>query len=220
MRGDRVRALREARNWTRQDLVDKLQVSLNGIYRWENSERGVSEENLIKLVEILETSASYLNKHTKKRGEHSLRPRSPIIYNMWLFRSGGPSGHRTPACVFSLEPPLAYFDTVLVYALVYTRHSGYVIIRPYSYDVVPPKTPRVVYHIFQTMPTPATPSILLLVVYPIPAKNPMPGNLALRSSFCHWALSSSCALLISANSSLTISFSWASFWSLSSSAFI
>lgn len=68
MRGDRVRALREARNWTRQDLVDKLQVSLNGIYRWENSERGVSEENLIKLAEILETSASYLNKHTKKEG--------------------------------------------------------------------------------------------------------------------------------------------------------
>ncbi len=29
MRGDRVRVLREAKNWTRQDLADKLQVSLD-----------------------------------------------------------------------------------------------------------------------------------------------------------------------------------------------
>ena len=67
--GDGVRVLREAKNWTRQDLTEDC------------------------------------NKHTKKRGEHSLRLHSPIVLNIPLNSSGGPNGHRTPACVFSLEPP-------------------------------------------------------------------------------------------------------------------
>ena len=60
MIGQRIKDLRNKKEWTRQDLADKLGVSLNGIYRWENSERGVSEENLAKIAKVLETSSSYL----------------------------------------------------------------------------------------------------------------------------------------------------------------
>lgn len=60
MLGQRIKDLRNKKEWTRQDLADKLGVSLNGIYRWEKSERGVSEENLAKIAKVLETSSSYL----------------------------------------------------------------------------------------------------------------------------------------------------------------
>ena len=60
MLGHRIEDLRNERGWPRQKLADKLGISINAIYRWEKSERGVSEENLLMLAEVLETSSSYL----------------------------------------------------------------------------------------------------------------------------------------------------------------
>jgi len=60
MRGDRLEALRKKKGWSRQDLANKIGVSINAIYRWEKSERGVTEDNLLKLAMLLNTSSSYL----------------------------------------------------------------------------------------------------------------------------------------------------------------
>jgi transcriptional regulator with XRE-family HTH domain len=60
MLGHRIEDLRNERGRPRQKLADKLGISINAIYRWEKSERGVSEENLLMLAEVLETSSSYL----------------------------------------------------------------------------------------------------------------------------------------------------------------
>lgn len=63
----RFKHLREARNWTQDDMADKLGVSRSTIagYESENKGRIPREENLRKIADIFETSVDFLLGHNK-----------------------------------------------------------------------------------------------------------------------------------------------------------
>lgn len=59
--GDRVRRLRERRNWSQQDLADKAELDSSYISLLETGRRtNPGLETLLKIARALETSISYL----------------------------------------------------------------------------------------------------------------------------------------------------------------
>ena len=59
--GQRIRMLREAKNWSVQDLADQLGVSRSLIYQWEDdSVKGVRPENFLRLCLKLGVDPQYL----------------------------------------------------------------------------------------------------------------------------------------------------------------
>lgn len=57
---ERLRELRLEMNLTRQDLADKLNVSVRLISYWENGQRECNFDTLIALADILHCSIDYL----------------------------------------------------------------------------------------------------------------------------------------------------------------
>lgn len=58
--GKRIRQLRMNRKITQQQMADKLCISLNGYQKYEQGERFPSEDTLIRIADILNTSIDYL----------------------------------------------------------------------------------------------------------------------------------------------------------------
>ncbi|MBQ0017333.1 MAG: helix-turn-helix transcriptional regulator [Clostridiales bacterium] len=52
--------LRKDKNWSRNELASRLNVSTRLICYWENGERECSFDMLIKLAELFEVSTDYL----------------------------------------------------------------------------------------------------------------------------------------------------------------
>lgn len=59
--GDRVKEAREAKQWGQSDLADKVGVSRQAIFAWENGEsKTMRPENLFKAADALEVNARWL----------------------------------------------------------------------------------------------------------------------------------------------------------------
>lgn len=56
----RIRDLREDRDWTQTDIARKLNMTQAGYSKYERGERDIPTEILIKLAEIYNTSIDYL----------------------------------------------------------------------------------------------------------------------------------------------------------------
>lgn len=68
--GERIRQCRELKSMTREQLAERLDVSVKFLADIERGSKGVSLQNFYMLVQILNTSADYLlsgdlNKHHK-----------------------------------------------------------------------------------------------------------------------------------------------------------
>jgi transcriptional regulator with XRE-family HTH domain len=86
--GDRIRAIREKRGLTQDQLADKAKISTGFLSDVENSKRNVSSENLLKIANALGASADYL-----LRGEtrETIR-RQPVVIPPELSEAAGALG--------------------------------------------------------------------------------------------------------------------------------
>ncbi len=64
MKYERIRNLREDMDLTQTSLADYLNVSQRAYSRYENGERGISTEMLIKIADYYNTSTDYLLNRT------------------------------------------------------------------------------------------------------------------------------------------------------------
>ena len=56
----RIRDLREDRDWTQTDVAERLNMTQTGYSKYERGERDIPTEVLIKLADIYDTSIDYL----------------------------------------------------------------------------------------------------------------------------------------------------------------
>ncbi len=64
---ERIRALREDRDWTQQQVADLLYINRRTYGAYENGVNAMSPEILTRLAEIYETSVDYLLNLTDER---------------------------------------------------------------------------------------------------------------------------------------------------------
>lgn len=55
-----LKALRTARDWTQQDLAERLNTTRQSVARYESGDRNIEIPIILKLCEIFECSADYL----------------------------------------------------------------------------------------------------------------------------------------------------------------
>lgn len=72
--GDRIKEVRESMRMTQDDLAEKTKLSKGFISDVENSKRGISAENLLRIADALGASMDYLSKGETQTSEH----RKPI----------------------------------------------------------------------------------------------------------------------------------------------
>lgn len=58
--GLRIRAAREARNWTREQLAEKMGMSVNTMAEIELGRNGTRLENFVRLCRLLDLNADYV----------------------------------------------------------------------------------------------------------------------------------------------------------------
>lgn len=68
--GDRIKAIREKRDWTQTLLAKKMGISKSVMSRIEAGTRPLEDSLLVKLVEILEVSSDYLLGVEAKEKKH------------------------------------------------------------------------------------------------------------------------------------------------------
>lgn len=64
MRYDRIRNLREDKDWSQEYVANLLNISQRSYSHYENGERGLPTDILIKLADIHNTSTDYLLNRT------------------------------------------------------------------------------------------------------------------------------------------------------------
>lgn len=60
MLGDRIKALREKRDWSQTLLAKKIGISKSVMSRIESGTRPLEDSLLVKITDVLDTSADYL----------------------------------------------------------------------------------------------------------------------------------------------------------------
>ena len=71
--GKRIKDLRKERNITREQLADKMGITIKFLYEVENDKKGVSAEILLKIATILSASCDYLLTGEGKKGNISFK---------------------------------------------------------------------------------------------------------------------------------------------------
>ena len=73
--GNRIRALREQKKYSREVLAEKIQISTKFLYEIEKKEKGFSAEVLQRISMTLDVSSDYIlfGKGEDDIGEHYLR---------------------------------------------------------------------------------------------------------------------------------------------------
>jgi transcriptional regulator with XRE-family HTH domain len=76
--GSRLRALREKRGYSQQDLAEKIDASLQQIWRWEQNKNDPTGDFITRLAQALDTTADFLlgldDDPTGRRREEDLTP--------------------------------------------------------------------------------------------------------------------------------------------------
>ena len=73
--GDRIRAIREARGKTQDQLADDAKISKGFLSEVENNKRNISSENLLRIANVLGASLDYLLRGETKEQTH----RQPVV---------------------------------------------------------------------------------------------------------------------------------------------
>lgn len=60
MRGDRLKQIRESRGFSQKDLADRIGISDQQVYRYENGKSDPTADVLMRIAQELEVSADYL----------------------------------------------------------------------------------------------------------------------------------------------------------------
>jgi transcriptional regulator with XRE-family HTH domain len=60
MRGDRLRAIREQRGLTQQELAERCGLGINAVWKYENEESDPSGDVVARLAKELDVSSDYL----------------------------------------------------------------------------------------------------------------------------------------------------------------
>lgn len=60
--GEQLQRLREAKNMSREELAQQMNVSRQAVYKWENNKGYPGIQNLLKISEIYETTIDELIK--------------------------------------------------------------------------------------------------------------------------------------------------------------
>ena len=58
--GNRIKALREARGYTREELAEKAEISSKFLYEVEKGRKGLSADTLLKISRTLSCSCDYI----------------------------------------------------------------------------------------------------------------------------------------------------------------
>lgn len=58
--GNRIKKLRECRNFTREELAEKAEISSKFLYEVEKGRKGLSADTLLKLARTLSCSCDYI----------------------------------------------------------------------------------------------------------------------------------------------------------------
>jgi len=58
--GNRIKALRESRNFTREELAEKAEISSKFLYEVEKGRKGLSADTLLKISRTLSCSCDYI----------------------------------------------------------------------------------------------------------------------------------------------------------------
>ena len=58
--GKRIRALRDEKGYTREDVASKMQVSFSTVQKWENDERTPTVETLKQIAVFFGTTVAFL----------------------------------------------------------------------------------------------------------------------------------------------------------------
>jgi transcriptional regulator with XRE-family HTH domain len=72
--GDRVKAAREKRNWTQEQLADAAGISKGFLSDIENDKRNISSESALKIADALGISLDYLLRGETGREEKEREP--------------------------------------------------------------------------------------------------------------------------------------------------
>lgn len=67
MFSERLKLERKAKNWTQQQLADKLHIARSNVSNWEANNNGISTELLQSLADLFGCSTDYLLGKTDKR---------------------------------------------------------------------------------------------------------------------------------------------------------
>lgn len=72
--GNRIKMIREARNFTREELADKAEISYKFLYEVEKGRKGLSADTLLKISRTLSCSCDYIltGKTFEKEGDEQL----------------------------------------------------------------------------------------------------------------------------------------------------
>lgn len=60
MKGERLKALRESKKLTREELGSMVGASSSAVWRWENNDRNASDDKMLEIAKALGASVSYL----------------------------------------------------------------------------------------------------------------------------------------------------------------
>lgn len=60
MIGPRIRAIREMRGYTQEELAERMGINTHNIWRWENGESKPNGDTIAQIAKVLEVSADYL----------------------------------------------------------------------------------------------------------------------------------------------------------------
>jgi transcriptional regulator with XRE-family HTH domain len=86
--GDRIRAIREARGKTQDQLADEAKISKGFLSEVENNKRNISSENLLRIANVLGASVDYLLRgETKEQTQ-----RQPVVIPPELSQAAGELG--------------------------------------------------------------------------------------------------------------------------------
>ncbi len=73
--GNRIKMIRESRNFTREELADKAEISTKFLYEVEKGRKGLSADTLLKISRTLSCSCDYIltGKTFEKEEDEQLR---------------------------------------------------------------------------------------------------------------------------------------------------
>ena len=64
--GEKMKKIRIARNFSQQDIADKMGVSRQYVSRWESNERRVNADQLIQFAKIVGVTLDYFSDNTEQ----------------------------------------------------------------------------------------------------------------------------------------------------------
>ena len=76
---DRIQQLRKTKGFSQEELADKVGISRQTVSKWESEQSMPDVERLLRLSEVLETTADYLLKGIEPAGKGEAKPNAVAV---------------------------------------------------------------------------------------------------------------------------------------------